>query len=251
MHTSRWMGEGIVTLALLLSGPLQSHGQIEGAIGEGIIVFDPSNFVKNAVTSAQMIKQVINSTKEVQLMLQNLMATGGAWEDTLRLLRRLDEVVATGEALHYQLTHLDQTMHERYPGYVNPGRWIPKYTQWTTTSLDTLRGTLNTMQEQLKESERAREETLLAALKSKTENAQGNLDVSQTGNMIDLQIIEEQRKIRHLLGALINAQNVATAHQINLQASQERVIDDWFERSQIPVQPYRGTAGFGPDDYRH
>jgi conjugal transfer/entry exclusion protein len=85
--------------------------------------------VKNAVTSAQMIKQVINSTKEVELMLQNLMATGGAWEDTQRLLRRLDEVVATGEALHYQLTHLDQTMHERYPGYVNPGRWIPKYTQ--------------------------------------------------------------------------------------------------------------------------
>jgi hypothetical protein len=53
------------------------------------------------------------------------------------------------------------------------------------------------------------------------------------------------------LGALINAQNVATAHQINLQASQERVIDDWLERSQIPVQPYRGTEGFGPDDYRH
>ena len=65
------------------------------------------------------------------------------------------------------------------------------------------------------------------------------------------QIIEEQRKIRHLLGALINAQNVATAHQINLQASQARVIDDWLERSQIPVQPYRGAGGFGPDDYRH
>jgi P-type conjugative transfer protein TrbJ len=121
----------------------------------------------------------------------------------------------------------------------------------TTTSLDTLRGTLNTVQEQLKESERAQEEALLAALKSKTESAQGNLDVSQTGNMIDLQIIEEQRKIRQLLGALINAQNVATAHQINLQASQERVFNDWIERAQRPVQPYSGVGGFGPDDYKH
>lgn len=234
-----------IVLLTVLSKGTSSYAQ------GGMIVFDPPNFAKNTITAAQMLLQVINSTKEVQMMLKNLQQTSGAWEDTARLLRRLDEVVATGEALHYQLTHLDQTMHDRYPGYVNPGRWIPKYTQWTTTSLDTLRGTLNTVQEQLKESERGREEALLAALKSKTESAQGNLDVSQTGNMIDLQIIEEQRKIRQLLGALINAQNVATAHQINLQASQERVIDDWLQRSQIPVQPYRGIGGFGPNDYRH
>lgn len=214
-------------------------------------MFDPSNFAKNTITAAQMLKQVINSTKEVEMMLQNLMATGGSWEDTLRLLRRLDEVIATGEALHYQLANLDQTMHERYPGYHNPGRWIPKYTQWTTTSLDTLRGTLNTVHEQLKAAERLQEDALLAALRAKTDAAQGNLDVSQTSNMINLQIVEEQRKMRQLLGALINAQNVATAHQINLQASQERVFNDWLERAQRPVQPYSGVGGFGPDDYKH
>jgi len=243
MKMTRWMGSGMLTLGLLLSGPPQSHAQF--------LVFDPSNFAKNTITAAQMLKQVVNSTKEVEMMLQNLIATEGTWEDTQRLLRRLDEVIATGEALHYQLANLDQTMHERYPGYVNPGRWIPKYTQWTTTSLDTLRGTLNTVQEQLKAAERLQEEATLAALKAKTDAAQGNLDVSQTGNMINLQIIEEQRKMRQLLGALINAQNVATAYQINLQASQERVFNDWLERAQRPVQPYSGVGGFGPDDYKH
>jgi len=57
--------------------------------------------------------------------------------------------------------------------------------------------------------------------------------------------------MRQLLGALINAQNVATAYQINLQASQERVFNDWLERAQRPVQPYSGVGGFGPDDYKH
>jgi P-type conjugative transfer protein TrbJ len=216
-----------------------------------LIVYDPWNHATNTITATQMILQVLNSTKEVQMMLQNLMRTGGSWGDALTLLRRLDEVLATGEALHYQLQNLDQQLRERYPGYVNPGRWIPKYTQWTNTSLDTLRGTLDTVHEQLKVSERLREEAVVASLRAKTEGAMGNLDVSQTGNMIELQIVEELRKVRQLLGASLNAQNVTQVHQINLQASQERIMNDWIERSQIPVQPYHGTGGFGPDDYRH
>src|SRR6476659_4684977 len=96
----------------LVSGPTTVRGQFDGG-GGGIIVFDPSNFAKNTITAAQMIKQVLNSTKEVELMLQNLVRTGGSWEEALVLLRRLDEVLATGEALHYQLTDLDQRMRER------------------------------------------------------------------------------------------------------------------------------------------
>jgi P-type conjugative transfer protein TrbJ len=209
------------------------------------------NHATNTITATMMIQQVVNSTEEVQLMLQNLIRTGASWDDILTLLRRVDEVLATGAALHYQLQDLDHQMQVRYPGYVNPGRWIPQYTGWTNASLHTLRGTLNTVHEQLKVAERMREEAVIAQLKLKTELASGNLDVSQTGNMINLQIVEELRKVRQLLGATLNAQNVATTHQISLQASQERVMHDWIERSQIPVQPYRGIGGFGPNDYRH
>lgn len=207
-----------------------------------MIVFDPANFAKNTITAAQMLKQVINSTKEVQLMIQNLLATGGTWEETGRLLRRLDEVVATGEALHYQLSTLDHTMQQRYPGFAPPGQWWPAYQRWTTTSLDTLRGTLVTVHEQMKQAERLREETLLAELKAKTDSAQGNLDVTQTTNMIALQIVEEQRKIRQLLGALINAQNVAQAHHINREAVGERVQHDLLERSAAAPIPTRAEG---------
>jgi P-type conjugative transfer protein TrbJ len=209
------------------------------------------NLAVNTLTSQEMVLQVLNSNQEVRMMAQNLVRTGGSWDDLLTLLKRIDEVLATGESLHYQLKDLDQKMSERYPGYVNPGRWIPKYMQWTNTSLHTLRGTLDTVHEQLKVQERLREEVVLASLRAKTEGAIGNLDVSQTGNMINLQIVEELRKVRQLLGATVNAQNVATSHQINLQASQDRVVNDWIERSQIPVPRYRGIGGFGPNDYKH
>ena len=231
---------GAVALALMVSWPVVGRAQFFDDI-----VFDPSNFAKNTVTAAQMLKQVINSTREVEFMLQNLSRTGGAWENTAVLLRRLDEVIATGEALHYQLTSLDQEMRSRYPGFVAPGRWTPAYQRWTETSLDTLRGTLDTVHEQLQETERLKEEALLASLQNKTELATGNLDATQAGNMITLQIVEEQRKTRQLLGALLNAQNVATAHAINLQAAAERIEQDWLARSVIDIQPYRGTTGFG------
>ena len=44
-----------------------------------------------------------------------LWRTGASWDDLLTLLKRIDEVLATGESLHYQLKDLDQKMQERYP----------------------------------------------------------------------------------------------------------------------------------------
>jgi len=68
----------IVTLSLtVLSSP--SEAQFIGGGGNGMIVFDPTNFTKNTITAAQMLLQVGNSNKEVAMMIQNLIATGGAY----------------------------------------------------------------------------------------------------------------------------------------------------------------------------
>jgi conjugal transfer/entry exclusion protein len=117
---------GICVLVVMVNLPQASHAQFDGG-GGGIVVFDPSNFAKNSITAAQMLKQVANSTQEVALLLRNLIATGGAWEDTAQLLRLLNEVLATGEALHYQLPDLDQQMQQRFPGYIVPSLWVTSY----------------------------------------------------------------------------------------------------------------------------
>lgn len=219
---------------MTLSLPSRSQAQLES----GIIVFDPSNFAKNSITAAQMIKQIA-------LMLQNLIRNGGTWEDTARLLRLLDEVLATGEALHYQLPDLDQQMRVRFPGYARPPLWYPAYRQWTTTTLDTLRGTLDTVHEQLKPAQQVREEALLAALQGKSDGAAGNLDATQAGNMFLGQVVEEQRKIRQLLGAQMNAQNVTQARSITTQAAAERIEHDLLEASSKPIPAYPSAREFG------
>ena len=221
-----------MAMLVMLSLPRLSHGYYV------VIVFDPSNFIKNSITAAQMIKQI-------ELMLRNLINNGGTWEDTARLLRLLNEVLATGDALHYQLPDLDQQMRARFPGYARPPLWYPAYQQWTTTTLDTLRGTLDTVHEQLKPAQQAREEALLAALHSKSDGAAGNLDATQAGNMFLGQVVEEQRKIRQLLGAQMNAQNVTQARVITTHAAAERIEQDLLVASQKPIPAYDHAGGFG------
>ena len=239
----------LTTMVLTAWLPARSHAQFDG--GGGIIVFDPSNFAKNTITAAQMITQVINSTKEVELMLRNLIATGWAGEDAARLLRLLDEVLAVEHALHYQLANLDALMRERYPGYryTPPTVWWEDYQQWANTSLDTLRGTLDTVHEQLRVEQRVREEQVVADLAAKTAGAAGNLDVTQTGNMIMVQVVEELRKTRQMLGALINADNVAHAHAINREAVSERLEHDALERSRVEIPTRNVGPGEGFLDY--
>lgn len=236
---------GITLVMGMGSLPQWSHAQLNIG-GGGIIVFDPSNFAKNTITAAQMLKQVVNSTKEVELMLRNLIATGWAGGDVTRLLRLLDEVLAVEHALHYQLANLDALMQERYPGthYAPPTVWWEDYQRWANTSLATLRGTLDTVHEQLRIEQRVREEQVLADLAAKTANAAGNLDVTQTGNMITAQVVEELRKTRQMLGALINAENVAHAHAINREAVSERLEHDALERSRIAIP----TRNVGPGE---
>jgi len=236
----------LLVVMVILSLPSSSRAQLD-AFGGGTIVFDPSNFAKNTITAAQMIKQVINSTKEVELMLKNLISTSWAGEDVGRLLRLLDEVLAVERALHYQLQNLDATMRERYPGYgyEPPTFWWGDYEQWAVTSLDTLRGTLDTVHEQLRVEQRQHEEQIIAALADKTQNAAGNLDVTQTGNMIMVQVVEELRKTRQMLGALINAQNVTNAHVINREAVSERLEHDALVRSQIEIPVSNNGQGEG------
>ena len=149
-------------------------------------------------------------------------------------------------ALHYQLANLDVLMQERYPGtrYVPPTVWWEDYQQWANTSLATLRGTLDTVHEQLRVEQRLREEHVLAELATKTASAAGNLDVTQTGNMLTAQVVEELRKTRQLLGALMNAENVAHAHTINREAVSERLEHDALERSRIEIP----TRNVGPGE---
>jgi len=216
-----------------------------GLGGGGLIVFDPTNFTKNTITAAQLLLQVGNSNKEVAMMIQNLLATGGAYYPMDRYAALLHEVLQTGAA-GARISYDDDTEREmlrHYPGYVTTDDWNTTYDWLTQTHLNTQRGVLNTVREELRPEDDARVQAIEDALATKTEQAQGNLDVSQAGNYLAILQVDEARRQRHMLGALTNALIVAQSHQVNLQAQAERAAYLAVLNSQIPVRRYTGVGG--------
>jgi type IV secretion system protein TrbJ len=232
-----------ITTALLLTLTGPAEAQLFG--GGGMLVFDPTNFGKNTITAAQMLLQVANSNREVAMLLQNLLGTPGSYYDMERYLALLREVIDTGadgaKIHYYGNTEADMLAH--YPGYARTDDWNATYSWLTATLLNTQRGLLNTVHEELRPEDEARVAAVEAQLALKTEAAQGNLDVSQAGNYLAILQIDEARRQRHMLGALTNALTVAQAHTVNLQAQAEKATALAIEASLLPIRPYSGVGG--------
>ncbi len=232
-------------LLLLTVLSTTAEAQFIGGGGNGMIVFDPTNFTKNTLTAAQMLLQVGNSNKEVAMMIQNLLATGGAYYPMNQYVALLQEVLNTGAA-GARITYSDNTESEmlrHYPGYERTDDWTHTYDWLTQTHLNTQRGALNTVHEELRPEDDARVQAIENALATKTELARGNLDVSQAGNYLAILQIDEARRQRHMLGALTNALIVAQSHNVNLQAQSEKAMHLWLQTSQHPIAPYTGAGG--------
>src|SRR5262245_57664484 len=148
MHSCGRRGMVLVAMVslLILGWTPPSRAQWQSLGGTGMLVYDP----------AAVSKLIF----EIKLMLQNLQQTGGAGEEVERLMRTLDEVVAVEHALPYQLPNLDPLMQERYPGYQydTSTPWWPSIEEWSYTGLNTLRGSLDTVHEQLRPEQRMYEE---------------------------------------------------------------------------------------------
>ena len=233
-----------ITTALLLTLTKPAEAQLFGG-GGGLIVFDPTNFTKNQITAAQLLLQVANSNREVAMLLQNLIGTPGSYYEMERYLALLREVIDTGadgaKIHYYGNTEADMLAH--YPGYARTEDWNATYGWLTDTLLNTQRGMLNTVHEELRPEDDARVAAVEAALALKTEAAQGNLDVSQAGNYLAILQVDELRRQRHMLGALTNALTVAQAHTVNLQAQAEKATALAIEASLLPIRPYSGVGG--------
>jgi conjugal transfer/entry exclusion protein len=233
-----------ITTALLLTLTGPAEAQLFGG-GSGMIVFDPTNFTKNQITAAQLLLQVANSNREVAMLLQNLLGTPGSYYEMQRYLALLREVIDTGadgaKIHYYGNTEADMLAH--YPGYARTDDWNATYGWLTDTLLNTQRGMLNTVHEELRPEDDARVAAVEAELALKTEAAQGNLDVSQAGNYLAILQVDELRRQRHMLGALTNALTVAQAHTVNLQAQAEKATALAIEASLLPIRPYSGVGG--------
>jgi P-type conjugative transfer protein TrbJ len=216
----------MLALALVAS-PVVTRGQLP--------VIDAANLVQNTMTALQTIESVIhevemiaNQVRQIENMIQNTKTYGSGVWDTAALPRllRLGQVIEQEQALAYTMANVDGLFRQRYPGYRPVTDWSREYDTWTRTTLDTLRGALNSAS--LHGEDFATEQSRIQALQALSDSAEGRMQALQLGNMMAAEQLQQLVKLRQLMMAQINAQTVYMANQTNRDAQRAATQSQWI-----------------------
>jgi P-type conjugative transfer protein TrbJ len=229
------------------------------------VVFDPRNMVHNIITAVQ---QTLSVAQEVQMvanqgtqiaqqvqqlqhelqMLQNmalhtLQAPTVAWGETQAALAALGQAIQVGLSIPYTLSNVADVFEGRFPGYVAPTDWPTAYESWSSSALDTLRGTLASAGRNVADAPNV--QAALDALRSSNDSAQGRLEALQIGNQIASLQVEEMTKLRQLFAAQINAQNAYLGAQEAKAAGSAAAFDAWLGNAPRAIPVSRPSEGLG------
>jgi P-type conjugative transfer protein TrbJ len=218
--------------------------------GYGSVVLDPTNLIQNTISALKAIESVINEVemianqiKQIENLVQNTRGYAGVWDrEALPRLIRLGQIIEQEQALAYAMAGMDRVFKERYPGYKPVTDWAAAYDQWTRTTLDTLRGSLVAVR--LHADDFTNEQQRIQTLTALSDSAEGRMQAIQAGNMLAAEQVQQLAKLRQLMMAQINAQNVYMANQTNRDAQRAATQQEWVKNGnrEAPVLPASVTA---------
>src|SRR5437867_151142 len=230
-------------LALVLSlaaTPAVTTGQLP--------VIDAANLIQTTLTTLKMVESVINEVemianqvRQIENMVQNTRNYGrGIWDiEALPRLVRLGQVIDQEQAIAYSMANIDGLFRQRYAGYRPVTDWSREYDTWTRTTLDTLRGTLNSVR--LHAGDFASEQGRIQALQAMSDSSEGRMQALQLGNMMAGEQLQQLVKLRQLVMAQINAQNVYMATQTNREAQRAATQSEWVRNGNADAPPLEST----------
>ena len=209
------------------------------------IVLDLTNLIQNTISALKAIESVINEVqmianqiKQIENMVQNTSTYSGVWDqDALPRLNRLGQIIEQERAIAYSMAGMERVFRERYPGYRPVTDWASAYDQWTRTTLDTLRGTLAAVR--LHADDFGDEQRRIQTLTALSDNAEGRMQAIQAGNMLAAEQIQQLAKLRQVMMAQVNAQNVYMASVTNRDAQRTATQQEWVKNGnrEAPVLP--------------
>ena len=211
-------------------------------------VIDAANLIQTTMTTLKMVESVVNEVemianqvRQIENMIQNTRNYGrGIWDtEALPRLVRLGRVIDQEQAIAYSMANVDGLFRQRYPGYRPVTDWSREYDTWTRTTLDTLRGTLNSIR--LHAGDFATEQGRIQALQAMSDSAEGRMQALQLGNMMAAEQLQQLVKLRQLVMAQINAQNVYMATQTNREAQRAATQSEWVRNGNADAPPLEST----------
>lgn len=187
-------------------------------------VVDPTNLVQNIYSAVRQAQSNINEAREIaeqikqyKLMLENSKALlPQEWQDAQQLITELTDVVQQGRGLAYSASDLDQQFRDKFPGYVSDGNLSEKYSEWSQTSLDSIRGAL--MSAGLQSKGLKTEGQVLADLRNAAKGSTGQKQALDAANELASAHIEQTQKLRQLVMAQMQQEGAYMAVQQQRQA---------------------------------
>jgi P-type conjugative transfer protein TrbJ len=244
---ARWLAGAsrrlVAVVAVLLAVPADTWGFTS-------IVLDPTNLIQNTLSARKAVESVINEVRmianqlqQIENMVQNTRGYGaGAWDrEALPRLIRLGQTIDQEQAIAYAMVGMDRVFRERYPGYRPVTDWVGAYDQWTRTTLDTLRGSLASVR--LHAADFADEQQRIQTLTALSDSAEGRMQAIQVGNMLAAEQTQQLVKLRQIMMAQINAQNVYMANLTNRDAQRAATLQEWVKNGNKEMPASLATRG--------
>lgn len=212
-----------VESGILLCLALASQANAGGVIG----ATEPTQILNNTqlvASYAEQVQQTVTQMKQYEAMLKNLMSItpsallGNAaemlWNDNnmTTAFKNLQTIVMAGQKISYTLQNSDKLFQDLHPGYGSVFDFQHAYKNWSDNTLNSLQNALSIMSAHAQNF--TNEQGLVRELQTRSQTAQGQMQVLQAGNDIGTALVGQMQKLRQLQMAQLQAQaNFMAAQQ--------------------------------------
>lgn len=227
-------------ISILLAGVTFSTIAAQPAdalFGVGDVVIDPTNLVQNANTAVNTIEQINNQIRQLQNEAQMLIDSAdnlkrldqSSIDELRRILERIDMLMREGDEITYEVEESERRYEENFPesyeDLSNREIVVRATDQWKLA-----RGNFSNairVQSAIVSSITQSKETL-TTLVNQSQEAAGNLEVSQAGNQLIALSVEQQMHMQQLMASHYRMLAVEQARRAAIE-EQARVRHERFK----------------------
>ena len=206
----------LITTVMVPAGPAQA-----------IIVFDPSNYSQNLLTAARTLQQINNQIRMLQNQAQsllnqarNLTTVGFPELQTLQqTIQKIDQLMAQAGNIQFRVSGLNQQYQTLFPSTFNTALTNNSHVFDARTRLSaSMAAYQQTMMVQAQVVENiASDEATLTSLVTRSQGAEGALQVQQTTNQLLALVAKQQFQIEHMMAAQYRADAIESATHTQAQ----------------------------------
>jgi len=194
-----------------------------------LTVFDPTNYTQNLLSAARALSQINNQVRSLQneaTMLANQAKNLSRidfpqLQQITQRLQQIDRLMGQAQGIDFRVDRLDEQFRRLFPRELNRALSSDQRVTDARGRLDTamaaFRQTMG-VQAQVVENVQADAQTL-AELVSRSQGAEGSLQVSQATNQLLALAAKQQFQIQNLMAAQYRAETMEQARRV--QAEQE------------------------------